>query len=77
MLARKDISRHRTSCALHSGISTSHLPEDQHLSRISATTVHGFVLYYRRESCIFDAWDGILKGAAVSERFVLTMTAAN
>lgn len=43
MLAMKDISRHRTSCALHSGISTSHLPEDQHLSRISATTVHGFV----------------------------------
>lgn len=33
----------KTSCALHSGISTSHLPEDQHLSRISATTVHGVV----------------------------------
>lgn len=32
-----------TSCALHSGISTSHLPEDQHLSRISATPFHGFV----------------------------------
>lgn len=41
--ARKDISRHGTSCALHSGISTSHLPEDQHLSRISATPFHGFV----------------------------------
>lgn len=41
--ARKDISRLRTSCALHSGIPTSHLPEDQHLSRISATPFHGFV----------------------------------
>lgn len=33
----------KTSCALHSGISTSHLPEDQHLSRISATPFHRFV----------------------------------
>lgn len=40
----------------------SHLPEDQHLSRTSATPFHGFVF------TLFDAWNGILMGADVSER---------